>query len=244
MVFGLRAVMEVLRSDQEVERLYVQKGISNDVVLPELLERARTRRVPTQRVPPEALNRMTRKNHQGVVCFVALISYASLENVIAETYAAGRDPFVLLLDRITDVRNFGAIARSAEGAGVDALVIPEKGGARIGSDALKTSAGALTHLPVCREPRLLRTVRTLQAQGIRVVACTEHAAAPLWRADLRGPLALIVGSEEDGVASELIEQCDAAGKLPMRGRIGSLNVAVAAGIAAFEVVRQREASEQ
>ena len=241
MVFGLHAVAEVLRAGREVERLLIQKGVSNDTVLPELLELARAQRVPVQHVPVEKLNRITRKNHQGAICFVALITYASLDNVIQQTYAAGRDPLLLLLDRITDVRNFGAIARSAEGAGVDALVIPEKGGARVGSDAIKTSAGALTYLPVCREPRLYRTVRTLQAQGIRVVACTEKTDVLIYDVDLRGPLALLVGSEEDGIDPDLLALCDAHGRLPMLGRIGSLNVSVAAGVAAFEAVRQRRA---
>ncbi|SDJ93157.1 23S rRNA (guanosine2251-2'-O)-methyltransferase [Catalinimonas alkaloidigena] len=238
-VFGLRAVVEVLRSDQEVERILVQKDLKNEVALPEVLVLARERHVPVQRVPIEKLNRVTRKNHQGVIALISSIAYASLENVIDAAYEAGHDPLMLILDRVTDVRNFGAIARSAECAGVDALVLPERGGARIGSDALKTSAGALSHLPVCRVPRLAQTIRELQARGVRVVACTEKADKLLYEVDLSGPLALLLGSEEDGIQPELLEKSDEQVRLPIQGKVSSLNVSVAAGIATYEAVRQR-----
>ncbi len=237
-VFGLHPVLESLRAGQEMDKILLQRELGSEATT-ELLATARSLGVPVQRVPIEKLNRVTRKNHQGVVAFLAAITYASLDHVVQTAYAEGRAPLVLILDRVTDVRNFGAIARSAECLGADALVVPDRGGAQINSDALKTSAGALQHLPVCREANLKQTIEFLQQNGLRVVACTEQAPDELATCDLTGPLALLMGSEEDGVSPEYLRRCDLTARIPMRGQIASLNVGVATGIALYEIVRQR-----
>ena len=171
-IFGTRAVIEAIRSGKEMDTIYLQKDVHNDLTK-ELVELCQKLKIPYTKVPVEKLNRITRKNHQGVIALISAVSYASLDNVISDCYSKGKDPFILVLDRVTDVRNFGAIARSAECAGVDAIVIPFKGSAQINSDAVKTSAGALHHIAVCRENSLESTVDYLQNNGLTVVGCTE-----------------------------------------------------------------------
>jgi 23S rRNA (guanosine2251-2'-O)-methyltransferase len=241
MIYGTRAVMEAIHAGRQIERILFQKGISNELVR-ELIQLARQHGVSFTYVPPEKLNRLSSKNHQGVICLLSSIEYASLDNIIHATYSEGREPFFLMLDRITDVRNFGAIARTAECAGVSAIIIAEKGNAPITSDAMKTSAGALHHLPVCREKDLKKTVTLLRENGIMVVACTEKATRHIYEVEFNRPVALIMGSEEDGISDDLIRQADELVKIPMKGQIGSLNVSVAAGVAIYEVVRQKSLS--
>jgi len=238
MIYGTRAVIEAIKAGRQIERILIQKGISNELVR-ELLQLIRSKGLAFTYVPPEKLNRLTTKNHQGVVCLLSSIDYASLDNIVHAAYSEGREPFLLMLDQITDVRNFGAIARTAECAGVDALIIPEKGNAPITSDAMKTSAGALNHLPVCREKDLKKTITYLRESGIMVVACTEKASKVIYDVVFKGPVALIMGSEEDGISDVLLRSADELVKIPMKGAIGSLNVSVAAGIAIYEVVRQK-----
>jgi 23S rRNA (guanosine2251-2'-O)-methyltransferase len=240
-IFGTRAVMEAINSDKEMDTIYIQKDISNDLVK-ELISLCQQLKIPFTKVPVEKLNRITRKNHQGVIAMVSAISYASLDNVISECYSKGKDPFILVLDRITDVRNFGAIARSAECAGVDAIVIPFKGSAQINSDAVKTSAGALHHIAVCRENNLEHTVDYLQKNGLQVVACTEKGKDLIYDTPMNQPLAIIMGSEEDGISNGLIRKADFLSKIPLKGKISSLNVSVASALVIFEAVRQRETS--
>jgi 23S rRNA (guanosine2251-2'-O)-methyltransferase len=237
-VFGIQSVLETLRAGKEIDKLLVQRELGNL----EVLEFARLRGVPVQKVPIEKLDRITRKNHQGVIAFVAAVSYAKLENVIADAFERGETPLLLLLDRVTDVRNFGAIARTAEAAGVHALVIPAKGAAQINADAMKTSSGALNFLPVCREPDLLQTVRDLQASGIQVVGCTEKVGKTIYEVDFTPPTALILGSEEDGISDDLLRMADELARIPLRGRVGSLNVSVANGVVVYEALRQRNPS--
>lgn len=236
-IYGTRAVMEAILAGKEIEKIMIQSGLNNDLIK-ELITTARSRNVPFTFVPAEKLKRLSSKNHQGVICKLAAVSFASLENIVRHIFDQGREPFLLLLDRVTDVRNFGAIVRTAECAGVDAIVVGEKGSAPITSDAMKTSAGALNHVPVCRERDLKKTISYLQESGMRVVACTEKAEKTIFDIDLKGPCALIMGSEEDGIAGDLIRQADDLAKIPLKGKIGSLNVSVAAGIAVYEVVRQ------
>ena len=205
----------------------------------ELLSLLKSKGIQYSKVPVEKLNSITRKNHQGIIGFVSPISYGSLDHVISSAYAAGDSPLILVLDRITDVRNFGAICRSAECAGVHAIVVPSRGSAQINSDAMKTSAGALNYIPVCRENNLETTIRFLQDNGLTVVACTEKTTTPIYDLDLNMPLAIILGSEEDGILPQLIKKADVIGRIPMRGKISSLNVSVAAGILIYEAVRQR-----
>jgi len=239
LVFGIRPVIETIRAGKEIDKLLVQRDIGVAGNLAELLQAAQEHNVPVSRVPKERLDRVTRKNHQGVVAFVSAVNYAKLHNIISDVYERGQTPLILILDRVTDVRNFGAIARTAECAGVHALVIPTKGAAQINADAVKTSSGALNFIPVCRQENLTRTVTFLQESGLQVVACTEKAENPVYQANLTTPTAIIMGSEEDGISNELIRKADAIVKIPQIGQISSLNVSVAAGVMIYEVIRQR-----
>lgn len=237
-VFGVHPVLELLRSGKEVEKVLLQSGLRSPESS-EIANHCRMHGIPVQYVPLEKLNRLTRKNHQGVVAFICPIEYQSLDKVLPMIYEAGRDPFVLLLDRVTDVRNFGAIARTAYAAGVDAIVIPSKGSALINGDAMKTSAGALSLINVCRVDNMKDAIDLMQASGLRVVGFTEKARETLWQADLRGPLCVMMGSEEDGISPAYLKRLDGHLLIPMPGDIDSLNVSVATGIVCFEVVRQR-----
>ncbi|MEL7006517.1 MAG: 23S rRNA (guanosine(2251)-2'-O)-methyltransferase RlmB [Bacteroidota bacterium] len=237
-VFGIRAIIELINSGKEIDKLLIQKGESNDL-MKELIALAKNHHIPIASVPQEKLNRVTRKNHQGAIAYISAIEYASLDNIISEAYQSGRVPLLLVLDRVTDVRNFGAIARSAECAGVDGIVIPSRGSAAINSDAMKTSAGALGYIPVCRESNLKATIKYLKENGLMIVACTEKTSDSIFDADLKEPCAILLGSEENGISPEYLKLADQRGKIPMTGQIGSLNVSVSAAIAVFEAVRQR-----
>lgn len=238
MVFGTRAVMEAIKAGREIEKIFIQTGLSNELIR-ELINTAQAHDVPYSFVPQQKLNTMASKNHQGVVCLLSIVQYASLEGIIDKCYTEGRDPFFLILDRITDVRNFGAMARTAECAGLHAIVIGDKGNAPISADAMKTSAGALNHLPVCRVKDMRDTFRFLKENGIHIVACTEKAEKTLFETELHGPVALVMGSEEDGISPQMLKDADSLAKIPMEGKIASLNVSVAAGIAIYEAIRQR-----
>ena len=238
MIFGTRAVMEAIHAGKEIEKIFVQSGLNNDLIK-ELIALAKSKQVQLSFTPQQKLDRLSSKNHQGVICLLSVVQYANLDNLISNAYEEGRDPFFLILDRITDVRNFGAIVRSAECAGLDGIIIPNKGNAPLTADAMKTSAGALNHMPICREFDLSRTIRRLKENGIQVIACTEKAEKTLYETNLSGPVAIILGSEEDGISNQLIKDADHLAKIPMRGNIASLNVSVSAGIALFEVIRQK-----
>ncbi|EAZ79607.1 23S rRNA (guanosine(2251)-2'-O)-methyltransferase RlmB [Algoriphagus machipongonensis] len=237
-IFGTRAVMEAIHAGKEMDKVLVQKELNNDLIK-ELLQVCKANAVPVVRVPDAKLNRVTRKNHQGVVAYISSIEYASLDHVIESCFSVGKSPLVLILDRITDVRNFGAIARSAECAGIDAIVIPSKGSAQINSDAVKTSAGALNFLPVVRVKNLFYTCRDLQKMGLTLVAITEKSDKDMYEADFASPVAMIMGSEEDGISNELMGIADEKVNIPMLGKIESLNVSVSAGVAIYEAMRQR-----
>jgi 23S rRNA (guanosine2251-2'-O)-methyltransferase len=239
MIYGTRAVIEAIHAGKEIEKVMIQSGLNNDLIK-ELITIAKKNQVPYTFVPAEKLKRLSAKNHQGVICLLSSVVYASLDNLIDRAYSEGREPFLLILDRITDVRNFGAISRTAECAGVDGIVVGEKGNAPISSDAMKTSAGALNHLPVCREKDLKKTMKFLRDNGIRIIACTEKAEKTIYEVEINGPVALIVGSEEDGIADILTREADELARIPMKGKIGSLNVSVASGVAVYEIVRRRQ----
>ena len=239
MIYGTRAVKEAILAGKEIEKIMIQGGMNNDLIK-DLITTAKSHSVPYTFVPEEKLKRLSSKNHQGVICILSAVSYSSIDNVIDRAYSEGREPFLVLLDRVTDVRNFGAVARTAECAGVDAIVIGEKGNAPISSDAMKTSAGALNHIAVCREKDLKKTLKLLRDSGIKGVACTEKAKGTIYDADLTGPIALLMGSEEDGISDTLIREADELAKIPLKGKIESLNVSVAAGIAIYEVVRRKK----
>lgn len=238
MVFGLRPVLEAARSGKTFDKLFVQKNLSGDLSK-EFLSELKSAGVIITKVPIEKLNRLTRKNHQGVVGFISPIEFASIDNIIDESFGKGKDPFVLVLDRITDVRNFGAIIRTAECAGVDAVVVPSRGAAQISSDAMKTSAGALNHVAICRTNNLEALLKSMKDMGINVVACTEKTSDPVWEAELNQPLAIIMGSEENGISPELLKISSQRAKIPIQGNVESLNVSTAAGIIIYEALRQR-----
>lgn len=237
-IFGTRAVIETIDAGKEIEKVLVQKGLQNELIK-ELTSKMKGLKIPFSQVPIEKLNKLTRKNHQGVICYISPIQYSSLDNIIETAYSNGRDPFLIILDRITDVRNFGAIARTMECVGADALVIQSRGNALIGGDAMKTSAGALNILPVCREENLKNTISILKESGIRVIGCTEKTDNVIYDIDLKGPIAIILGSEEDGISPEYLKLCDGTTKIPMKGKIESLNVSVSAGVIFYEALRQR-----
>ena len=238
MVFGLHPVEEVIRSGQEIEKIFVQSAERSPQITA-ITNYARTNNIPVQYVPIEKMNRLTRKNHQGVVAFICPISYQSIEQVVPMVYEEGKIPFVVVLDRVTDVRNFGAIARSAYAAGAQAIVIPSRGSALINADAMKASAGALSLINVCRADNLKDALYFLQQSGLKIVAFSEKGKNNIWNTDLTGPLAIIMGLEEDGVSPAYLKIADDYLHIPMPGDIDSLNVSVATGIVCFEVVRQR-----
>jgi 23S rRNA (guanosine2251-2'-O)-methyltransferase len=238
-VFGIHPIREAILAEKEIERVLVQKDLNNPEVS-DLLRFCVSRHIPFTVVPPEKLNRLTRKNHQGVIAFIASVMYASLDNIITQVFAEGKNPLIMMLDHVTDVRNFGAIVRTAECAGVHAIVIPDRGAARLGGDAYKTSAGALGIVPICREVNLYNSLRYLQSSGLQVVACTEKTENTMYQTDLTVPLVLLMGSEEDGIDKDHLKLADHKVKIPMFGKIGSLNVSVASAVLVYEVVRQRE----
>ncbi|WP_084376152.1 23S rRNA (guanosine(2251)-2'-O)-methyltransferase RlmB [Roseivirga ehrenbergii] len=237
-IYGSRAIIEAINAGKEIDKLLLQKDVKNELTT-ELLIAARDFNIPVQKVPIEKLNRITRKNHQGAVAFVSSVVYASLDNIISEAYSKGEVPLLIVLDRITDVRNFGAIARTAECVGAHGIVIPSRGNAQVGSDAMKTSAGALNFIPVCRADNLKTTLREIRDNGITVLACTEKASDLVYQHDLTVPIALLMGSEEDGISPEYLKLADQLCKLPIKGNIESLNVSVATSVVLYEVVRQR-----
>ena len=238
MIFGIRAVMEAIQADKEIDKILIRRELQGDLAK-ELMTLMKERGLHAQRVPMERLDRLTRKNHQGVIAFISPVTYQRLEDLIPFIFEQGRDPLVVLLDGITDVRNFGAIARTCECAGVDALVIPSKGGATVNADAMKTSAGALHTLPVCREQNLKETLQYLKDSGFRIVAATEKGDYDYTKADYTGPVCIIMGAEDKGVSYDHLALCDEWVKIPMLGTIESLNVSVAAGILIYEAVKQR-----
>ncbi|MEQ8905438.1 23S rRNA (guanosine(2251)-2'-O)-methyltransferase RlmB [Ekhidna sp.] len=239
-IYGIRTVIEAVKSGQHLERVFIQKSLKGDLYKELMLELHQTS-TPISKVPSERIDKFTKKNHQGVVALISPVQYHTLEHLVPELYEKGRNPLILILDEITDIRNFGAIARTAECLGVDAIVIPSRGGAQINEDAVKTSAGAFNYLPVCREKNLLDAARYLKESGIQIVSCSEKTKKTLDQMDFTGPLAIIMGSEESGISSELLELSDEIAKVPMSGSIESLNVGVAAGMALYEVQRQRKA---
>jgi len=238
MVFGIRAVIEALRAGKEIESLYIQRGLGGGL-LNELKGVLNEYNIQAQQVPVEKLNRLTLKNHQGVVAFISPIIYQKVEDIIPQIFEKGEVPLILVLDGITDVRNMGAIARTAECAGVHAIVIPAKGSAQINPDAIKTSAGALYKIPVCRHDNFMQTVRFLQESGLQLVCCTEKTKENIYTPDYTSPTAIIMGSEEDGIRNEIIRIADHLAKIPMFGEIESLNVSVSSGVIIYEAIRQR-----
>ncbi|CAK7029652.1 MAG: 23S rRNA (guanosine(2251)-2'-O)-methyltransferase RlmB [Petrimonas sp.] len=238
MIFGIRAVIEAAEAGKDIDKVLVKRELSGEL-FKELQEVLRRCEIPMQKVPLERIDRITRKNHQGVIAFTSAVTYQKLDQIVPFLYEQGKNPLIVVLDGITDVRNFGAIARTCEVAGVDAIVIPARGSVSVNADAIKTSAGALHIIPVCRENSLKDAVVFLKNSGIRVVAATEKAAKNYTVADMSVPVAILMGSEDEGVSPEILRVCDELVKVPQFGSIQSLNVSVAAGVMIYEVVRQR-----
>jgi len=237
-IYGTRAVIEAINTGKIIEKVFIKTGLNNELYQ-QLLSLIKEFEIPFQFVPLEKINRITRKNHQGVVAFISPIEYTNIEMLLPVIFESGQEPLLLILDQITDVRNFGAIARSAECAGIHALIIPEKGMARIGADAIKTSAGALHHIPICKVNNLLRTIQYLKDSGIQIVSATEKADKIYTQGDFKTPVAIVMGSEESGISQSILNISDQQLKIPLFGNIESLNVSVSAALMMYEAVRQR-----
>ncbi|MBQ6069085.1 MAG: 23S rRNA (guanosine(2251)-2'-O)-methyltransferase RlmB [Bacteroidales bacterium] len=237
-ICGLRPVMEAIEGDVQIDRVLLQNGLTGTLAS-ELKSRIHDKGIPFQFVPIEKLNRLTKGNHQGVVALIAPIRYHSAIEMIPKLMEEKKAPLLLMLDHVTDVRNFGAIVRTAECTGVDAVVIPDHGSAQVGDDAVKTSSGALLRMPICREGNLKTVLNLAKQCGLQVVAATEKGATDYIDVDFRLPTLLIMGAEETGISPELLKLADTRAKLPLLGQIQSLNVSVAAGVFLYEVLRQR-----
>lgn len=237
-IFGLHAVIEAIEAGRDIDKIFLKKDMHSETAA-RLHDLTRRHRIPVQRVPVEKLNRITRKNHQGVVAVLSAVTYQRLEHIVPQLYEDGIQPFVLVLDGVTDVRNFGGMARTAECCGVNAIVIPERGSVTVNADAMKTSAGALNYLPVCRERNAAEAVRFLKDNGYQVVAASEKADCNYTMGNYTGPVAIVMGAEDHGISADVLALCDTRVSIPMFGHIGSLNVGVAAAVMMYEVVRQR-----
>lgn len=237
-VFGIRAVIEAIESGKQVDKVLMKKDLGGELAR-ELLSVTREYNVPVQRVPVERINKVTRKNHQGVIAFMAAVDYYHVDDIVPALYDEGINPLVVVLDGVTDVRNFGAIARTCECAGVNCIVIPERNSVNVNADAVKTSAGALNYLPVCRERNLVKAVQYLRDSGFKVMGASEKTDLNYTKADFTGPVAIVLGAEDTGISTDVLKLCDTLVAIPEFGQINSLNVSVAGGIMIYEVVRQR-----
>lgn len=237
-IFGTRAVIEALHADKQIDKVFIKKESSNELI-GELLKDLRKFKTPYQFVPLQKINKISKKNHQGVIAFVSPIKFYDIEEIITRLFESAKVPFIIALDGVTDVRNFGAIARTAECSGVDAILIPEKNSARINADAIKTSAGALYNFPVCRTQSLRKTLENLKNSGLKIITASEKAEYNYYEADFKIPFVLVMGAEDKGVSKSIITLSDDFIKIPVLGEIKSLNVSVAASILMYETVRQR-----
>jgi 23S rRNA (guanosine2251-2'-O)-methyltransferase len=243
MLYGVHPLLEALAAERTIDRVLLRRSLDGDTIQ-KIVPLLRSRSIPFQYVPVEKLNRITGKNHQGVIAFMSLIEYADLEEILIRTTECGDAPLLLMLDGITDVRNFGAIVRSAECAGVHAIVVPSAGSAPISADAMRTSAGALNYVPVCKCHSLRMAALTLRTYGVMLLAASGHGSAEIYDAKLHLPTALIMGAEDSGVSQDMLKIADATIKIPLAGKIESLNVSAAASVMLFEALRQRRSMAQ
>ena len=237
-IYGIRPLIEAINSGKEIDKIIIKKGLSGELVH-ELLTLLQSRGIAPQYVPAEKFGQFGNRNHQGVVAYISPVDFEPIEEVVARVWEKGETPFIVILDSITDVRNFGAIVRSAECAGAHAVVFPTKGSARIGADAVKTSAGAIHHIPICRVNSLKSTLSFLQLSGIKIAAATEKTERLYTSTKLDGPIALVMGSEEKGLSENTLKMADELVAIPIKGKINSLNVSVASALIMYEVIRQR-----
>lgn len=242
MIFGIRAIREALDAGDQIDFIYLKRDSHSDT-MKELMEAIGEHRVPIRRVPVEKLNRLTNRNHQGVVAVKAATHYFTLDQVVPTLFEAGRFPLLMILDGITDVRNFGAIARTCECTGVDAIVIFEQNSVSVTADAVKTSAGALSRIAVCREPSIEQAIDYLKQSGVKLVGATEKASDLMYSSDMNVPLAIVMGAEDTGLSDYSLRHCDDLVRIPLYGEIGSLNVSVAAGVLLYEAIRQKRESK-
>lgn len=241
-IYGFRPVVEAIRHNKSIEKILIQSNLNNDSIknLKQELKSC-DQEVKIQYVPMEKLNFLARgENHQGIVAFTSLIEYNDLTEIIEKSFAEKKEVFIVVLDHITDVRNLGAIARTAECAGVTCLVVPEQGSAAINEDAIKTSAGALLRLPICRVKNMKTTLNYLKQSEITIFAATEKANLLYTESDFKGNIALIMGAEDKGISKEALKLADSLIRIPIKGHIESLNVSVASGIIIYEAIRQRD----
>lgn len=238
MIFGIRAVIEAIEAGQDIEKVLIRRDMSNELTR-QLLAKLEGNPTPIQKVPVEKLNQFTDKNHQSVIAFISPITFRKLDDMVITAFESGKTPLFVLLDGITDVRNFGAIARTCECAGVDALVIPTHDIASINGAAIKSSAGALHHLPVCRVENLGEAMKFLTNSGVNLVAATEKGTKNYTQCDFTLPTAIVMGSEEVGIDPNRLKLCKEQLRIPMTGKIASLNVSVSAAVMIYEAIRQR-----
>ena len=237
-IFGIRAVIEAIKSGKTIDKVFVQKGLKGDL-FHELESLLKSDRISTSFVPIEKLNRLSPKNHQGVIAMISPVEFHDLDTLVLNVIESGKTPLFLILDEISDVRNFGAIIRTAECTGVSGIIIQKKGAAPINGDTIKTSAGAVFKVPICKVDHIKDALFHMQASGIKVIAATEKTEYPLYDIDFKNPCAIIMGSEGKGINPSILKLVDEKAKLPLLGTIESLNVSVACGAFLYEVVRQR-----
>lgn len=237
-IFGIRAITEAIKAGKDIDKVLIKKGLQGPL-FQEFFNLIRDYQIAFQFVPKIKLDKITRKNHQGVIAFISPIHFQNIEHLLPMLFELRKDPFLLVLDGVTDVRNLGSIARTAECMGVHALIIPVKGGAQINADAVKTSAGALLNIPVCRSPHMVKTMEFLKESGLQIVSITEKAKKYVQNADYNIPMALVMGGEETGISQDILKISDDNVKIPMHGKTESLNVSNAASIVLYEAVRQK-----
>lgn len=237
-IFGLRPIIEAINAGKEIDRVFIQNGLKNELFR-ELMALLKQNDIPYKFVPVFKLNRITRKNHQGVIAYISPITFGNIEQIIPGLFEDAIDPLILILDKITDVRNFGAILRTAESAGVNAVIFSSQGSALLNSGTVKSSAGAIYNISICRSDNLKDTIDYLKNSGLKIISATEKDGELYYKADLKGPLAFIMGSESEGVSGEYLKRSDMKIMIPMLGSTASLNVSVAAGVLLYEVVKQR-----
>ena len=240
LVYGIHPTLEALHAHKSIDRILFRKGLHGEH-FQEIFQQVREEGIPFQYVPNEKLNRLTRGNHQGIICLISPIQYEDITQTVPFLFENGKTPLLLYLDKVTDVRNLGAIARTAVCAGVDTILIPAKNSARINEDALKASSGALHKIPICRHDNIPQTLTYLKESGIELVACTERGETPYYSQRYDQPLCVVMGSEGEGITPAILELCDRSVRIPMTGELESLNVSVATGILLFEIYRQRTA---
>lgn len=231
-------MIEAIEASKSIDKILIKRDIAGDLVK-EVLQKARENDIPVQRVPNEKLQRITMKNHQGVIAIMCPVRYHDLDNLVTQLYEDGKTPLAVILDGVTDARNFGAIARSAECAGADFIIIPEKGSASVTSDSVRSSAGALFHIPVCRVKDLSYAVNRLHDNGYVVIGASEKSKENYTEANYNVPVAIVMGAEDTGISVEVLRKCDNLVAIPILGKVGSLNVSVACGVMLYEAVRQR-----